>query len=475
MEEVAAAAAGGELGGYTTGAVFTNMMSLCRDLADYRRGIEWSDAAIRWPERQRIEGFPGICRDPPGEPPAHAGRPPRRPGAKRAARARRPREFSLVHAGAAQHELGEVRLRLGDLDGAEDAFRPRAASSARTRSPASRCCVSRRATATRPSRRSGRSLEGAAFDGFARARMLSGAGRDRRRRLRRRAGREARDGLAELADQIPSPAVARGERVGGGLARAPGGRSRDRAPGHLARGPESMERRSAPVRVREGGGSRSPRRSSLRGDEAAAAELARLAPRSSGSGRTAMLREPPSSRERAPDETARRPGPSGRSCSRTSSARPRCSSVIGDDAWDDLRRWHDQTLRASFADHGGEEIDHAGDGFFVAFPDAARGPRLAVADPTPARRASTRSRVRAPGPDGPARHRRDPRRDRLHGPRRAHGRRISALAGAGEILASAETLGGRCRRADVSERRIVTAEGHRRAGRRGLDRLAPSD
>ena len=44
--------------------------------------------------------------------------------------------------------------------------------------------------------------------------------------------------------------------------------------------------------------------------------------------------------------------------------------VIGDDAWDDLRRWHDQTLRASFAQHSGDEIDHAGDGFFVAFPDA---------------------------------------------------------------------------------------------------------
>ena len=34
MEEVAATAAGGELGGYTTGAVLTNMMSLCRDVGE---------------------------------------------------------------------------------------------------------------------------------------------------------------------------------------------------------------------------------------------------------------------------------------------------------------------------------------------------------------------------------------------------------------------------------------------------------
>jgi hypothetical protein len=61
MEEVAASAAAGELGGYTTGAVLTNAMSLCRDLASYRRGLEWSDAARRWLARQPIRGFAGIC------------------------------------------------------------------------------------------------------------------------------------------------------------------------------------------------------------------------------------------------------------------------------------------------------------------------------------------------------------------------------------------------------------------------------
>jgi tetratricopeptide (TPR) repeat protein len=40
--------------------------------------------------------------------------------------------------------------------------------------------------------------------------------------------------------------------------------------------------------------------------------------------------------------------------------------AIGDEAWTDVVRWHDQTLRSLFARHGREEIDHAGDGFFVA-------------------------------------------------------------------------------------------------------------
>jgi class 3 adenylate cyclase len=53
--------------------------------------------------------------------------------------------------------------------------------------------------------------------------------------------------------------------------------------------------------------------------------------------------------------------------------------AIGDAAWENLVGWHDRTLRRLFGEHGGEEIDHAGDGFFVAFPDAARAVACAVA------------------------------------------------------------------------------------------------
>ena len=44
--------------------------------------------------------------------------------------------------------------------------------------------------------------------------------------------------------------------------------------------------------------------------------------------------------------------------------------AVGDGAWDGLLAWHDRTLRACFEAHGGEEVKHEGDGFFVAFPDA---------------------------------------------------------------------------------------------------------
>jgi class 3 adenylate cyclase len=48
----------------------------------------------------------------------------------------------------------------------------------------------------------------------------------------------------------------------------------------------------------------------------------------------------------------------------------RLAESLGDDVWDRLIRWHDQTLRAAAAEQGGEEVKDTGDGFFMAFPDA---------------------------------------------------------------------------------------------------------
>jgi class 3 adenylate cyclase len=47
--------------------------------------------------------------------------------------------------------------------------------------------------------------------------------------------------------------------------------------------------------------------------------------------------------------------------------------AIGDDAWSALLRWHDDTIRHLVIEHHGEVLDHAGDGFFIAFtnPDQA--------------------------------------------------------------------------------------------------------
>jgi class 3 adenylate cyclase len=46
-------------------------------------------------------------------------------------------------------------------------------------------------------------------------------------------------------------------------------------------------------------------------------------------------------------------------------------SLIGDEAWNELLGWHDRELRSAVAEHGGEVVNHTGDGFFVTFDRAA--------------------------------------------------------------------------------------------------------
>jgi len=47
--------------------------------------------------------------------------------------------------------------------------------------------------------------------------------------------------------------------------------------------------------------------------------------------------------------------------------------AMGDEAWNEVLHWHDQTLRGLIARHSGEEINHVGDGVFASFdqPDRA--------------------------------------------------------------------------------------------------------
>jgi class 3 adenylate cyclase len=54
--------------------------------------------------------------------------------------------------------------------------------------------------------------------------------------------------------------------------------------------------------------------------------------------------------------------------------------VLGDEAWQALLRWHDETLRSLFAEHRGTEVVATGDGFFVGFdsPDDALACAVAI-------------------------------------------------------------------------------------------------
>jgi class 3 adenylate cyclase len=57
----------------------------------------------------------------------------------------------------------------------------------------------------------------------------------------------------------------------------------------------------------------------------------------------------------------------------------RLAEVMGDAAWDQVTRIHDQLLRAAVAEQGGEEVKATGDGFFLTFADADQAIEAAVA------------------------------------------------------------------------------------------------
>jgi len=53
--------------------------------------------------------------------------------------------------------------------------------------------------------------------------------------------------------------------------------------------------------------------------------------------------------------------------------------TIGDEAWEDVLRWHDELLRTAIGSHRGELVHTTGDGVFASFGDAASAVSCAVA------------------------------------------------------------------------------------------------
>lgn len=122
VEEATEGAVNGELGARATGMVYCMTIAVNAQLADWQRAGHWTEAATRWCNRQAINGFPGVCR-------VHRAEIMRLRGALSEAEeeARTATielgSFNLEFTALAFRELGEVRLKMGDLDGAEDAFR----------------------------------------------------------------------------------------------------------------------------------------------------------------------------------------------------------------------------------------------------------------------------------------------------------------------------------------------------------------
>jgi class 3 adenylate cyclase len=376
MDEATIAAVAGELGPWATAAVYCNMITACQRVVDVRRAGEWTEATKRWCEQQAVAGFPGMCR-------VYRAEVLRLRGAWREAEeearlaCEELKEFNLGFCAEAFYEVGEIRLRVGDLFGAEAAFRNahelgrdpqpglallrlaegeagaalaaiKNAVAGQTRASLLRAkllpaLVEIAIAAHDPDTAAG-AIEDLAtiahdFDSHAlQAATLSARGT---LHLAREQNTEAVGALREalqLWKDVEMPYETARARLSLGEA--------FRAVGDLDNAALELETARA-LFERLGASPQLARADTL---------LARLGGRrrpTERTGRTFMFTDIVKSTVLA--------------------------EAVGDEAWTDLVRWHDQILRVLMSRHGGEEIDHAGDGFFVAFPDATQAIDCAVA------------------------------------------------------------------------------------------------
>jgi class 3 adenylate cyclase len=466
IDEAAAAAVGGELGAKATAVIYCNTISACRDLADYRRAGEWTEAATRWCERQSITGFPGVCR-------IHRAEMMRLRGAWAAAEQEVRRacdelqDFALDVAGEGFHELGEIRLRMGDLAGAEEAF-SQAHELGREPLPGLALLRLAQGDLQRATSCLRLALAEESSDRLTRARLLPAQVEVAIAAGDLDTARSAADELEQICEVYRSPALAATALIAKGAVQLVEG-SAEEALRTLRRALQLWREVDAPYEIaltrRQMGEAylaQGESDAALRELQAARAAFQRL-------GATLDERRTSQLLEGLGESTAARAS-RGRREVRTFmftdiEKSTNLVEVIGDDAWEDLLRWHDQTLRSLFAAHGGEEINRTGDGFFVGFRESPQALECAVAiqrtlaEHRRGHGFSPQVRIGIHAAEAA-------RLGQDYGGKGVHeAARIAALAGGGEIVASRDTVAAGACRYPVSEPRTVTLKGFSEAAR----------
>ena len=382
IDEAATAASGGQLDVRTASDIYCNTIAACRNVGDLRRAGQWADEGERWMQRNGAGGFPGICRIHRAELKMLRGK-----WAEAETEARQAceelRRFHLMDAvGYGQYEIGEIRLRMGDLEGAAEAF-DRAYEYGHDAQPGLALLQLARGEVEDAGRSISRALTAATGTG-------SIADRATRGRLL-----PAAVDIALAADDLEAAgqSVEELEAIAGDFERPLFRAGALTARGELLMGQDKASEASPVL-------SQSWRlwqtndlpyesaRARLRYAEALAAEgdpaAARrdmLAARSTFERLGATL-----DLERVDallGEGTAAPAPRAERATKTFMFTDIVTStdlvgVIGDEAWSEVLRWHDRELRAAMAEHRGDEVDHTGDGFFVAFERAVDGIDCAV-------------------------------------------------------------------------------------------------
>jgi class 3 adenylate cyclase len=121
LDEATASAMCGDLRAHTAGLVYCITISSCQDVGDFRRAAEWTEAANRWCDKLDVSGFPGACR-------IHRAEALRLRGdwpaaeAQAVAACEELHDFDRFITANGHYEIGEIRRRRGDFAGAEEEY-----------------------------------------------------------------------------------------------------------------------------------------------------------------------------------------------------------------------------------------------------------------------------------------------------------------------------------------------------------------
>ena len=376
LEEAAISAVSGELTPITAGITSCQMISACRDLTDYQRAQEWLEATDKWCRTQEVSGFPGICRVHRAEIVALQGGWDRAEEELRQATTELKAYSAIPPMADGMYAIGEIRRLKGDAAGAEEALRE---AHALGRSPQPALALLRLATGQVQSAQAAidAALREPNWDQWARARLLAA-----KVEIALAAGdvapaRAAADELATITSGYESPALRAGTQEANGRVRLAEGdpssavdelRAAVRLWREVGALYEVARVRLALSRALRGAGDPEDAELELR---AARDEFARLGAMPDLETADGELRA--AAERGAATEQVRRTFVFTDIVGST-----KLAEALGNDAWEHLLRWHDDTLREIFARHGGTVVNSTGDGFFVAFASAAAAIRSAT-------------------------------------------------------------------------------------------------
>jgi class 3 adenylate cyclase len=437
IDQAMAAALGGDLELWTTGQIFCSTIFACRNRGDWGRAGEWSVASLRWCERHSLSGFPGLCQ-------FHRAEVMRLRGDLDRAEQDATQAVDELLAAAPRwaawglHELGEIRRRRGDLEGAVEAFSRSAELGfdpqpglALLRLDQGKPTVARRAIVEALADESGLAREGRWLVLPAAIEIAVAAGDSD---LARTALRD----LQQLAESLDTTAVRAAAAVADGRVALTESRTDD-AVAELRRGVRLWSEIGVPYEAAQARELLANAYGQLGDPDTAELELtaARASFARMGAGRDARRVGGVLAKVQTAPPTAIRTFMFTDIVDST-----RLVEMLGDEQWESLLSWHDRTLRACFEASAGEEIKHEGDGFFVAFsaPDSALNCACSIQR---ALRDHRRDHGFAPRVRiGIHAARATDRGDDYSG-RGVHATaRIASAAGAGEIIASREALQG---------------------------------